>query len=78
MLQSRIGERFDGIVTGRSVTDAWVRIFSPPVEGKLVTHTMRIDVGQALQVKPVGVGVGVDVDVDVDVERGFVDLVQAL
>ena len=68
MLQSRIGERFDGIVTGRSATDTWVRIFSPPVEGKLVTHTARIDVGQTLQVKLLGV----------DVERGFVDFVPTL
>ena len=66
VLQSRTGQLFDGVVTGRSTTDAWVRIFSPPVEGKLVSPSALIDVGQTLRVKLVRV----------DVERGFVDFVQ--
>ena len=36
LLQSRIGQRFDAIVTGASDKGTWVRVFNPPVEGKLV------------------------------------------
>ena len=36
LLESRIGERFDAIVTGASEKGTWVRLFSVPVEGKLV------------------------------------------
>jgi exoribonuclease-2 len=65
MLQSRIGQRFDAIVTGRSPSDTWVRIFSPPVEGKLLGHASTLEVGNKLRVKLVAT----------DVERGFVDFV---
>ncbi len=36
LLQSRIGQRFDAIVTGAGDKGTWVRVFNPPVEGKLV------------------------------------------
>ncbi len=36
LLQSRIGQRFDAIVTGAADKGTWVRVFNPPVEGKLV------------------------------------------
>ena len=36
MLQSRIGERFDAIVTGASEKGTWARLLTVPVEGKLV------------------------------------------
>lgn len=63
MLQSRIGQHFDAIVTGRTPHDTWVRVFSPPVEGKLVTNAPDVEVGKRLRVKLVRT----------DVERGFVD-----
>jgi exoribonuclease-2 len=66
MLQSRIGERFDAIVTGASVKGTWVRIFRPPVEGKLVHGSQGLDIGDRLHVKLV----------DVDIERGFIDFVR--
>ena len=36
LLQSRIGQRFEAIVTGAAEKGTWVRVFNPPVEGKLV------------------------------------------
>ena len=65
LLESRIGQHFDGIVTGRTEHDTWVRVFSPPVEGKLVGHVPTMDVGDTLRVKLVVA----------DVHRGFIDFV---
>jgi exoribonuclease-2 len=62
-LQSRIGERFDGIVTGAAQKGTWVRIFHPPVEGKLLEGFQGLDVGDKVQVKLVST----------DVEKGFID-----
>lgn len=63
LLASKIGERFDAIVTGAADKGTWVRIFHPPVEGKLVHGFENLDIGNRLRVKLVGV----------DVERGFID-----
>jgi hypothetical protein len=65
-LQSRIGERFEGIVTGASQKGTWVRIFHPPVEGKLVHGFDGLDIGDKVRVKLIGA----------DVERGFIDFVR--
>ena len=35
LLSTRIGDRFDGVVTGASEKGTWVRLFSPPVEGRI-------------------------------------------
>src|SRR6185369_3639652 len=35
LLADRIGEEFEGIVTGASAKGTWVRVFDPPVEGRL-------------------------------------------
>jgi exoribonuclease R len=63
LLQSRIGEQFDAIVTGASEKGTWVRLSSPPVEGKLVQGLAGLDVGQRVRVQLTAV----------DVERGFID-----
>jgi exoribonuclease-2 len=63
VLSSRIGERFDAIVTGASAKGMFVRTFEPPVEGKLVRGGEGLDVGQRLDVRLVRT----------DVERGFID-----
>ena len=68
VLQQRVGEQFDAIVTGRSESDTWVRVFSPPVEGKLLNPAKDLDVGRTLRVKLVSA----------DVERGFIDFVQVV
>ena len=63
VLSSRIGERFDAIVTGASAKGIFVRTLEPPVEGKLVRGGEGLDVGQRLHVTLVRT----------DVERGFID-----
>jgi exoribonuclease II len=67
VLESRIGESFDGIVTGLNDEGSWVRIFTPPVEGKLVGSPPRIDIGQTVRLRLVVA----------NVERGFIDFVLA-
>jgi VacB/RNase II family 3'-5' exoribonuclease len=66
LLERRIGERFDAVVTGASEKGTWVRIFDPPVEGKLVHGFEGLAVGKKLRVKLIAT----------DVERGFIDFVR--
>src|ERR1019366_5261099 len=63
LLAPRVGEKFDAIVTGASEKGTWVRILSPPVEGKLVQGSAGADVGDRLVVELL----------QTDVERGFID-----
>ena len=63
LLQSRIGEVFDAVVTGASDKGTWVRVYHPPVEGKLEGWTVRPKVGERLRVQLV----------HTDFERGFID-----
>lgn len=63
LLETHLGEQFDGIVTGASNKGTWVRIVEPPVEGRVVRGFERFDVGDRVRVQLVGV----------DVERGFID-----
>jgi exoribonuclease R len=63
LLESRVGERFDGIVTGASAKGTWVRIAHPTAEGKVVRGYKGLDVGDHVAVELVST----------DVERGFVD-----
>jgi len=66
LLESRIGQRFDSIVTGASDRGTWVRLFEPPVEGRLVTGERGLDVGDRARVELVST----------DVERGYIDFVR--
>lgn len=63
LLESRIGERFEAIVTGASDKGTWVRLLHPPIEGKLVSGFEGQDVGHSLRVQLVRT----------EVERGFID-----
>jgi exoribonuclease-2 len=63
LLESRIGERFDAIVTGAAPKGTWVRLLHPPIEGKLVHGFEGIDVGHRIHVQLI----------HTDVERGFID-----
>jgi len=63
LLMSRIGERFDSIITGASEKGTWVRLLSEPVEGKLVQGFKGLDVGDQIKVQLKSV----------DVQRGFID-----
>ncbi|HKE94953.1 MAG TPA: RNB domain-containing ribonuclease [Povalibacter sp.] len=67
LLQSRIGQHFDGIVTGASDKGTWVRISGPVAEGKIVRGAHGLDVGDRVHVQLT----------DVNVERGFIDFVRA-
>jgi exoribonuclease-2 len=67
LLESRIGDRFDAVVTGVSEKGTWVRVFAPPVEGKLVHGFEGLAVGQRLRVKLIST----------DFERGFIDFVRS-
>ncbi len=66
ILEPRVGQRFDGIVTGASEKGTWVRVFHPPVEGKVIHGAHGIDVGDRVNVKLV----------DVNIERGYIDFVR--
>jgi exoribonuclease-2 len=51
LLQSHIGERFDGIVTGASEKGTWVRVRRPPVEGRLERGREGLEVGDHVRVR---------------------------
>lgn len=51
LLQDRIGEVFDGLVTGASEKGTYVRILSPPIEGRVVQGSRGLYVGQKVRVK---------------------------
>jgi exoribonuclease-2 len=63
LLESRIGEQFDAIVTGAASKGTWVRLAHPPVEGKLVEDFHGVDVGQRIRVQLIRT----------DAESGFID-----
>ena len=67
LLEPRIGERFDAIVTGASDKGTWVRLLHPPIEGRLVSGFEGIDVGCTLRVQLIRT----------DVERGYIDFKKA-
>ena len=63
LLESRLGEQFDSIVTGASEKGTWVRLLTLPVEGKLVRGFEGADVGDRIRVQLTSL----------DVQRGFLD-----
>jgi exoribonuclease-2 len=67
LLSSRIGETFDALVTGASEKGTWVRLLTPPAEGKLVSGQEGVQVGDQIQVRLVSL----------NVERGFIDFVHS-
>lgn len=50
LLTGRIGEVFDGIVTGVSEKGTYVRLMDPPVEGKVMRGGERMSVGEKVRV----------------------------
>ncbi len=62
-MQSRIGQKFDAVVTGASASGTFVRVFDPPVEGMLCRGHEGVDVGDRLQVTLTGA----------DPVRGYID-----
>jgi exoribonuclease R len=63
LLEPKIGERFNAIVTGAATKGTWVRLLSLPIEGKLVRGFEGMDVGRRIRVQLI----------HTDVERGFID-----
>lgn len=63
LLESRIGQRFDAIVTGNAADGMWVRLLNPPAEGKLLRGLSALKVGDKVRVKLLAT----------NVERGFID-----
>ena len=51
LLEHRIGERFEGLVTGAAEKGTWVRLFDPPVEGRLVDGARGLRVGDKVRVR---------------------------
>lgn len=62
-MSSRIGEEFDGVVTGASSKGTWVKLHRPDVEGKVEQGWEGLDVGERVRVRLIRT----------DAERGFVD-----
>ncbi len=67
LLAPKIGVTFDSMVTGINDHGTWVRIFHPPVEGKLEKGFADLKVGDRLRVQLV----------HTDAERGYIDFVRA-
>jgi exoribonuclease-2 len=63
LLQPRIGEIFDAIVTGASNKGVWVRLQRPMVEGRVERGGAGLEVGQRVRVRLIGV----------DAAKGFID-----
>ncbi|MFA5863357.1 MAG: RNB domain-containing ribonuclease [Phycisphaerae bacterium] len=63
LLEARIGEQYDAIVTGASDKGTWVRLLHPPIEGRLESSFDGMDVGHRLRVQLIRT----------DVERGYID-----
>ena len=66
LLGNRIGQQFDGVVTGASPKGTWVRVFDPPVEGRVERGQEGLDVGDRVRVRLVRTVP----------ERGFIDFVR--
>lgn len=49
-LKDKIGEAFKGIITGKSDKGIWVRILTPPIEGRVVRGFENLDVGDRIEV----------------------------
>ena len=63
LLESRIGEKFDALVTGASDKGTWARLLAMPVEGRVERGFEGLDVGDRIRVQLISV----------DVERGYID-----
>ena len=66
LLESHIGQHYAAIVTGSTADGIWVRTLSPPADGKLVSGTEGLNVGDKVRVKLVAT----------NVEHGFIDFVR--
>jgi len=63
LLEHRIGEQFEALVTGAAEKGTWARLLTIPVEGRVVHGFEGLDVGNRIRVQLTFV----------DVDRGFID-----
>lgn len=66
LLHPRVGEVFDAIVTGAVEKGTFVRLTSPPAEGRVIRGEQGMDVGAHVRVRLVST----------DPEKGFIDFVR--
>ena len=59
----RIGEIFDGIITGASPKGTYVRLLKTPVEGKIIRGMQGLHVGDTVRIRLVSV----------EAAKGFID-----
>jgi exoribonuclease-2 len=62
-LAGRVGESFPAVVTGVTPKGVYVRVFDPPVEGRLMRGEQGVDVGDRVRVTLLAT----------DPQRGFID-----
>lgn len=62
-MSGRIGQEFDGVVTGASAKGTWVRLKQPLVEGRIEHGQQGLDVGDRVRVRLLST----------DPEQGFID-----
>lgn len=62
-LSTSIGAMYEGIITGVGEKGTWVRIISPPADGKIIGDYARIDVGDRVLVELVSV----------DIPKGYIN-----
>jgi exoribonuclease-2 len=67
VLESRIGEEFDAMVTGAAEKGTWVKVLDFEAEGRLARGFAKVDVGDTVRVKLHSV----------DVDKGHIDFVRA-
>jgi exoribonuclease-2 len=63
LLEHRIGEQFDAIVTGAADKGTWARLLPIPVEGRVFRGFEGLDVGNRIRVQLISV----------DVDKGYID-----
>jgi VacB/RNase II family 3'-5' exoribonuclease len=63
LLEPRIGEEFDAIVTGAASKGVYVRLLRPPAEGRVLRGERGLDVGDKVRVRLI----------NTDYKQGFID-----
>ncbi|MFN8258468.1 MAG: RNB domain-containing ribonuclease [Bacteroidales bacterium] len=63
LMESRIGEVFDAIISGAAPKGTWIKLFEPNLEGKLVKGFENLEVGHKIKARLLSV----------DIMTGFID-----
>lgn len=63
LLSRRVGEVFDGLVTGAAPKGTYVRLLKFPAEGRVTRHAEGVDVGDRVRVRLISV----------EIAKGFID-----